>query len=173
MLIRWLDGVAQREFMSGDKAGYTPEVDELDMQIIRFLLQDGRTPFAQLAKQLNISEATVHARVSKLEDSGVIKGFTVIVDPDKLGLSLTALVLIKTDPKRTQHVFSRLAEMNEVIELYDVTGDYYGVAKILVRDHHELGRFLDKIGLFDGVTSTNTLEVLKKIKETNIIRVGY
>ena len=111
--------------MSGDKAGYTPEVDELDLQIIRFLLQDGRTPFAQLAKQLNISEATVHARVSKLEDGGVIKGFTVIVDPDKLGLSLAALVLIKTDPKRTQHVFSRLAEMNEVIELYDVTAVSY------------------------------------------------
>jgi len=158
--------------MSSDKEGYT-SVDELDIQIIRSLLQEGRTPFAQLAKQLNISEATVHARVAKLEESGVIKGFTVIVDPEKLGYNLTALVLIKTDPKKTQHVFTRLAEMNEVVELYDVTGDYYGVAKILAHDHRELGRFLDKVGLLDGVTSTNTLVVLRKIKETNMIKIGY
>jgi DNA-binding Lrp family transcriptional regulator len=159
--------------MSAEKGGGAPEVDDLDLQLIRHLLEDGRTPFAQLAKQLNISEATVHARVAKLEEYGVIRGFTVIVDPEKLGYSLTALVLIKTDPKRTHHVFSRLTEMQEVIELYDVTGDYYGVAKVLVRDHHELGRFLDKIGLLDGVTSTNTLVVLRKVKETNIIKVGY
>lgn len=159
--------------MGIDKEGYTPTVDDLDMQIIRSLLRDGRMPFAQLAKQLNISEATVHTRVDKLEDSGVIKGFTAIVDPEKLGYNLTALVLIKTDPKKTQHVFSMLAEMNEVIELYDVTGDYYGVAKVLAHDHHELGRFLDKVGLLDGVASTNTLVVLRKIKETNMFRVGY
>lgn len=159
--------------MGVDREGYTPPVDDLDIQIIRHLLRDGRMPFAQLAKQLNISEATVHSRVSKLEDNGVIRGFTVMVDPEKLGYKLTALVLIKTDPKKTQHVFSRLAEMDEVVELYDVTGDYYGVAKVLARDHHELGRFLDKVGLLDGVTATNTMVVLKKIKETNIIKLGY
>lgn len=159
--------------MAMDRGGYAPIVDSLDLQIIRLLLRDGRTPFAQLAKQLNISEATVHARVDKLEENGVIRGFTVIVDPEKLGYNLTALVLIKTDPKKTQHVFSMLAEMDEVIELYDVTGDYYGVAKVLAHDHHELGRFLDKVGLLDGVTSTNTLVVLRKIKETNMIKVGY
>jgi Lrp/AsnC family transcriptional regulator for asnA, asnC and gidA len=157
--------------MALGKEGFTPNIDDLDIKLIQFLQQDGRMAYAQLAKELDVSEATVHARLGKLEQHGIIKGFTVIIDPEKTGLTMMALILIRADPKKTQYVFSRLREMDEITELLDVTGDYYGVAKVLVRNHHELGRLLDKIGLLDGVVSTNTLIVLRKIKEDRTVRL--
>jgi DNA-binding Lrp family transcriptional regulator len=151
--------------------GYPPNLDDLDLRLIGFLERDGRMAFSQLAKELGVSEATIHAHVNKMEQRGIIKGFSAIIDPEKLGLSICSIILIMAEPKRLDHVFSRLREMDEIAELFDVTGSYYGVAKAWTRSQQELGRLLDKIGQLEGVVSTNTLIVLRKYKDESGIRL--
>jgi Lrp/AsnC family transcriptional regulator for asnA, asnC and gidA len=75
-------------------------LDEIDLQILRILQEDARTPFSRVAKEVGVSEATIHMRVKKLRETGVLKGFQAFVDPSSVGKELTAITLIKADPTR-------------------------------------------------------------------------
>jgi len=88
-----------------------------------------------------------------------------------VGKGVLAFVLIKADPKMYKSMLETLKEMDEIYELYDVTGEYYCLAKIRVGSREELANLLDKIGEVEGVLSTYTLYVLKVLKEKRIIDV--
>jgi len=141
------------------------EVDEVDRKIIEMLQDDARVAFRKIAEKVGVSEATVFVRVKKLIENGVIRRFTALVSPELLGKGLTAFVLINADPKRLQHVFEMLAGIEDVYEVYDVTGAYYVIAKIRTSDREKLVKVIDQIGLIEGVTRTETAIVLRSIKE--------
>jgi len=82
-----------------------------------------------------------------------------------IGKNLTAFVLINADPKMLQTVLDGLGAMDDVYEVYDVTGTYYAIAKIRAGSREELAKTIDQIGLIEGVTSTETAIVLRFIKE--------
>ncbi|MFP3165367.1 MAG: Lrp/AsnC family transcriptional regulator [Acidianus sp.] len=140
-------------------------LDDVDRKIISILQQDSRISFSRLAKMLNLSESTIHMRIKRLREAGVIRGFCVDVDLDKVGMNVLAFVLLKADPKKYEDILRKLAEIKEVFEIYDVTGEYYALLKVRVSDKEELAKVLDKIGNMDGVTSTYTMFVLRVIKE--------
>lgn len=75
------------------------ELDEADQKILRELQQDARASFKTIADKAGVSEATVFVRVKKLQEKGVIKGFKAIVDPRAVGKNLTAIVLVRANPK--------------------------------------------------------------------------
>jgi DNA-binding Lrp family transcriptional regulator len=129
------------------------------------LQDDARVAFRKIAEKVGVSEATVFVRVKKLIENGVIRRFTALVSPELLGKGLTAFVLINADPKRLQHVFEMLAGIEDVYEVYDVTGAYYVIAKIRTSDREKLVKVIDQIGLIEGVTRTETAIVLRSIKE--------
>jgi len=140
-------------------------LDDVDRKIISILQQDSRISFSRLAKMLNLSESTIHMRIKRLREAGVIRGFCVDVDLDKVGMNVLAFVLLKADPKKYDDILRKLAEIKEVFEIYDVTGEYYALLKVRVSDKEELAKVLDKIGNMEGVTSTYTMFVLRVIKE--------
>ncbi|AEE95018.1 MULTISPECIES: Lrp/AsnC family transcriptional regulator [Acidianus] len=140
-------------------------LDDVDRKIISILQQDSRISFSRLAKMLNLSESTIHMRIKRLREAGVIRGFCVDVDLDKVGMNVLAFVLLKADPKKYEDILRKLAEIKEVFEIYDVTGEYYALLKVRVSDKEELAKVLDKIGNMEGVTSTYTMFVLRVIKE--------
>ncbi|MDT7901621.1 MAG: Lrp/AsnC family transcriptional regulator [Acidianus sp.] len=140
-------------------------LDDVDRKIISILQQDSRISFSRLAKMLNLSESTIHMRIKRLREAGVIRGFCVDVDLDKVGMNVLAFVLLKADPKKYEDILRKLAEIKEVFEIYDVTGEYYALLKVRVSDKEELAKVLDKIGNLEGVTSTYTMFVLRVIKE--------
>ncbi len=144
-------------------------IDEIDLKILRMLQENARTPFSKIASSIGVSEATVHLRVQKLKRLGVIKGFRATIDPAKVGKGLTAIVLLKADPLKFKEVLKRVASIDDVYEVYDVTGEYYAVLKIRTSTRESLAKIIDKIGEIEGVTSTQTMVVLRTIKEEDVI----
>jgi DNA-binding Lrp family transcriptional regulator len=99
------------------------EIGEVDLKIIGLLQEDPRS-FSKIADKLDIAVGTVYNHVRKLEDKGVLKGYTVKVDFDRLGYSLTAIVLIQVDGRYRTEVEKELAQLFDVIAIYDITGEY-------------------------------------------------
>ena len=146
------------------------ETDAVDKAILEMLQDDARIAFRRIARKVGVSEATVFIRVKKLLERGVIRRFTALVSPELVGKSLTAFVLVNANPKNLQEVLDTLNDMDDVYEIYDVTGTYYAIAKIRVEDREKLAKIIDQIGLIEGVTSTETAVVLRSIKEETRIK---
>ncbi|MDI9620110.1 MAG: Lrp/AsnC family transcriptional regulator [Candidatus Nezhaarchaeota archaeon] len=140
-------------------------LDEVDLKILRMLQEDARTPFSKIASTIGVSEATIHLRVQKLRKLGVIKGFRAVVDPARVGKAVTAIVLLKADPMKYKDALKQVAAIEDVYEVYDVTGEYYAVLKVRAGSSDALAKVIDRIGEIEGITSTQTLIVLRTMKE--------
>ncbi|AEB95509.1 MULTISPECIES: Lrp/AsnC family transcriptional regulator [Metallosphaera] len=140
-------------------------LDNVDKKILSILQKDARTPFSRLAKMLDLSESTIHMRVKRLVKEGVIKNFGIEIDLDRIGLNVLAFILIKAEPKKYEDILKKLVEMDEIYDIYDVTGEYYALLKVRVRSREELAKVLDYIGKLEGVSSTYTMVALRTIKE--------
>jgi len=139
-------------------------LDEKDLKILEILQSDGRASYSQISRNLGMSEAAIYSRIQKLLKSGVIRRFQAILDPDKLGFTLTAFIAITAQPAKYEDVLKALAEIPE-IQIHDVTGDYYCLIKLRTDGRESLAKILDHIGSLDGVASTETRIVLRTIKE--------
>lgn len=147
------------------------EIDEVDREILRMLQDDARISFKKIAEKLNVSEATIFVRVKKLLKRKIIKRFTAIISPETLGKNITAFILINADPKKLQKVLESLSKIDDVYEVYDVTGSYYAIVKVRTEDQNKLAKMIDEIGLIDGIVSTETALVLRSIKEETRIKL--
>ena len=147
------------------------KIDDIDREILRMLQDNSRVAFKRIAEKVGVSEATIFVRVKNLKKKGVIKRFTAIVSPELLGKSLTAFVLINSEPKKLENVLETLSDMDDVYEVYDVTGAYYIIAKIRTENKESLAKIIDRIGMIDGVTRTETAIVLKSVKEETRIKI--
>ena len=145
-------------------------LDDVDLRILRMLQEDARTPFSRVAKEVGVSEATVHMRVKKLKELGVLRGFQALVDPSSVGKGLTAITLIKADPMKYAEILERLKSIPDVYEVYDVTGEYDAVVKLRSGSREELASLIDDIGRISGVSATLTMIVLKTVKEESRVR---
>ncbi len=147
------------------------ELNHIDKEILKMLQENCRIPFSEIAKRLGVSEATVHLRVRKLCRNGVIKKFQAIIDPEKVGKTLTAIIAIRAEPRKYESILERLKAMSNICEIYDVTGDYYAILKVRVSSREELAKVLDEIGKLDGILNTTTMVVLRVIKEDYTIPI--
>jgi Transcriptional regulators len=143
----------------------TYSLDSLDKEILKILQEDGRISYSKIAQTLNMSESTIHMRIRRLRELGILRGFYADIDMEKIGLKVLAFVQLKADPKKYEQVLNVLKEMKEVAEIYDVTGEYYALVKVVVPSNEDLAKVLDAIGKLDGVTDTYTMMVLRVIKE--------
>ena len=140
-------------------------LDEKDLKILEILQDDGRASYSQISRILGMSEAAIYSRIQKLLKLGIIRRFQAILDPDKLGFTLTAFIAVTAHPAKYEDVLKALAEIPEIQEIHDVTGDYYCLVKLRARGKESLAKILDRIGSLDGVASTETRIVLRTIKE--------
>jgi len=147
------------------------ELDEIDKKIIEILQKDARTSFSRIAKVLNRSEATIHLRVKKLREMGVLRGFYADIDPSKIGKDTIAFILVKIDANKYPETVSKIVELKDVYEAYDVTGEYSLLLKVILRSREELASLLDTIGKFEGVQETYTMFVLRVLKEVKSVLV--
>ncbi|MCW4027900.1 MAG: Lrp/AsnC family transcriptional regulator [Candidatus Bathyarchaeota archaeon] len=147
------------------------EIDEVDKVILDMLQEDARKSFREIAERANVSEATIFVRVRKLLERGIIKRFSALVSSEQIGRGLTAFVLIDADPKRLQDVYEALSVVDDIYEIYDVTGSYYAIVKIRTTGREKLKDIIDRIGLIEGITRTETAIVFRCIKEETKIKV--
>jgi len=141
------------------------ELDETDRRILRALQEDARASFKNIGQSIGVSEATVFVRVKKLQERGVLRGFKAIVDPISVGKTLTAIMLIRAQPRSLVGMLDALRKMNDIYEIYDVTGQYYSILKVRTDSTEQLSKIIDEIGMIEGVAGTETVIVLRTVKE--------
>ena len=136
-------------------------MDAVDRKIIDALRLDGRATYAELGRQVGLSASAVHERVGKLEAAGVILGYHAVVDPNAVGLGVTALVGIHpTDTANEDDVAAELGRLPEVESCYAVAGDDAFVVKVRVPTVDELEHTLGRLRRIGGVSRTRTTVVL-------------
>lgn len=140
-------------------------LDELDLAIIRELIKDGRASYRSIAKKLGISVATVASRVTALEKDGVIKGYTVLVDYEKLGYEITAVIELTISKGKLIEVQRQVAEKPNVSSVYDVTGETDSIIVARFRNRDELNKFVKWLLSIPYVERTLTHLVLGIVKE--------
>lgn len=145
-------------------------MNEIDLKIIRLLQEDFRS-FPKIADSLGIAVGTVYSHVKNLEDEGILKGYTVIVDSNKLGYSLTALVLIQADGRYLAVVEKELAQLYDVISIYDITGNYDIAIIARFKDRAMLNNFIKNIQRMHNVKKTVTNVAFNIIKEDFRVKV--
>jgi len=127
------------------------ELDEIDRGILRFLQDDARGSFAEIARELRVGESTVRYRVKRLLDEGVIIRFTALLNPFKFGLSLTALLMIRIDPEKLCEVFDEISSFEDIHYILQCTGEYDAVAIFHARDMGHFNQLVNRVRRVDGV----------------------
>jgi len=141
------------------------KIDEVDLRIINLLQDDSRLSFNKIATKLGISVGTAFNHIKSLEEKGIIKGYTVLVDPVKLGFTMTALVLIQAEGAHLSDVESEIAKYDNVVSVYDITGDFDVAVTARFRDRAGLNAFIKKLLAAPYVKRTVTNIILNVVKE--------
>ncbi len=134
------------------------KLDDTDHKILGLLIENTRTPFTDIAKQLEISAGTIHVRVKKMEEAGIITGSSLQVDYQKLGYSFIAYVgvfIFKTS--QTQFVLERINEIPFVTVAHVTTGKFNIFCKIRARDTSHAKEIIYQIDDIEGVSRTETM----------------
>lgn len=141
------------------------DIDDIDRKIIAQYLADARQSYHQVAKKIGVAVSTVQARTKKLENDGVIKGYTALLDYEKLGFSVTAITEITTVGGKLSEVETRLAQMPQATAVYDVAGATDAIILGKFRSTGELSRFAKAVQALPNVNKTETHIVLSVVKE--------
>ena len=138
------------------------EIDNLDLRILSHLQTDSRTPFLEIARELKVSGGTIHARVNRLRESGIIRGSKVVVDYVKLGYAVTAFIGIKLDRAGSfKKIQQELRALPQIVEVHYTTGAYSLLAKLLVPSMQDLyGLLTEKLQNLEEIQSTETFIIL-------------
>ena len=139
--------------------------DDLDLFLINALQKDARIPITQLARQLSQPIPTIRDRIKRLEKKGIIKGYSAVIDLNKVGLSIKAIVQIRIAGVVTNpgYFLNEIKKIPEVESAYLVTGDCEGIIIINVKDVDHLRRIIyEEIPKLPGVSDTNTMLVLSE-----------
>jgi DNA-binding Lrp family transcriptional regulator len=145
--------------------GTIESYDETDLNILKVLQEDSRLSFNKIATKLKISTGTAYNRIKNLEEKGIIKGYSVLVDNEKLGYSMTALILIQAEGIHLVKVENEIAKIKNVVSVYDITGDYDVAIIARFRDRIGLNNFVKKLLTISYVKRTVTNVVLNVVKE--------
>jgi len=143
----------------------TIKLDETDVKILKALVLNARLSSRQIAQKLGISTGTVLARIEKLEKTGIIKGYSAIVDHEKLGYELTVITEITVSKGKLLELEKEIARFHNVCCVYDITGltDAMIIAKF--KSRQELSDFTKKLLKMPFIERTNTHLVLTTVKE--------
>jgi DNA-binding Lrp family transcriptional regulator len=146
-------------------AARRPDLDETDLKILKALIRDARFSSRQIAKQCDISIGTALSRIRKMEADGIIKGYSALLDQEKLGYELTVVTEITVSKGRLLEMENEIAKIPNVCCVYDLTGlaDAAIIAKF--RSREDLSKFTKHLLSLPHVERTNTHVVLTTIKE--------
>ncbi len=146
-------------------------MDRIGVQILRRLVENGRISHTELGKEVGLSSSSVYNRVQHLEQSGVIQGYTTVLDPQKLGYGVTAFVFVQTAarPEEYQETIEFIMNSPFITEAYDVTGNAMYLLKVQARSLDELGQLLKSLRALPVVTGTETVVSLATLKSSGFV----
>lgn len=144
------------------------KIDKLDRQILEYLVKDARKPFTEIAKDLLVSPGTIHVRVKKMEQMGIIKSTSISVDYEKLGFGFIAYVGLFTSRSSTSpQIIEALKSVPEVTVAHLATGKYGIFCKIRCRDASHAKDVIFRINDIEGVENTESMISLEESINSN------
>lgn len=141
------------------------ELDRTDRDIIRSLERDARMSLRSVAEEIGVSLGTVSNRLKRLEDTGVIKGYRVEIDPDKVGWGLTVVVGLRIEKGRLLELQRLISKDSRVLGVYDVTGEFDSMILARAKDRSDLDDLSKTVLSMDGIMRSVTHFVLNTVKE--------
>lgn len=146
------------------------QLDELDFQILDLLIKDCRTPYLEIARLCHVSGGTIHVRMKKMEDLGIIKGTRILLNLPKLGYDVCCFVGIYVDKTSSfDSVYEELSKIKEVVEIHLTTGNYSILTKLICKNITDLQDILlNKINTINGIQRTDTIISLNQPVDRNI-----
>ena len=146
-------------------------VDETDLRIVALLQENARTPNAEIARRLGMAPSAILERVRKLEERGVILGYATLVNPEAVGLGLTAFVRVRANERAGATNTARaLAAFPEVQEVHHIAGADCFLVKVRVASARALGTLLtERFGTVETIVSTSSTIVMQTLKETTAL----
>jgi len=144
------------------------QLDDVNLKILDILSRDSSTPFVEIAKQIGISDATVHIRVRRLTAAGIISKFTISVNNNLLGYDHLAFMGINVEPGSAEEVTVNLTNI-EVLEIHEMHGRFDLLLKIRAKDLNQMREIVvNKIRKLPNIIETELMTVLKSRKEEQI-----
>ncbi|HKD12026.1 MAG TPA: Lrp/AsnC family transcriptional regulator, partial [Thermoanaerobaculia bacterium] len=143
-------------------------IDEIDGRILNILQSNSRTSNAEIARQVGLAPSAVFERLRKLEERGVIRGYSVNLDPRAMEVPLVCFIFVRSSERvGSPTTAASLGEIPEVLEIHHVAGEDCFLLKVRAADTEAVGRLLrEKFGKIPSITSTRTTIVLETVKET-------
>ncbi|GGM81598.1 AsnC family transcriptional regulator [Dyadobacter beijingensis] len=140
------------------------DIDNTDLRILSLLIENAALPYTEIGKRVFVSGGTVHVRMKKLEQMGIVKGSQLVIDPTKLGWDISAFLGIYLDKSSLyEQVATELENIPEVVNIHYTTGIYSIFLKIVCRDTGHLREILhDKIQKVNGIQRTETFISLEE-----------
>ncbi|ELY95152.1 transcriptional regulator, AsnC family protein [Natrialba hulunbeirensis JCM 10989] len=139
--------------------------ENLDQDLVNELLKDGRSSLRSLAEELDVSVTTISNHLSDLEEEGVIRGYTPIINYDKAGYDVTAIMQIKAEGHALQEITETLRDHEQMISVYEVTGDYDIIAIDKFKDTDDMNNEIKQLITDPGINQSNTSIVLNAVSE--------
>ncbi|MCE7865167.1 MAG: AsnC family transcriptional regulator [Bacteroidetes bacterium CHB5] len=146
------------------------EIDSTDLRILEILMQDAKRPYTEVAKRVNVSQGTVHVRMNKMEDAGILEKTTLKINYAKLGYDITAFIGIYLEKSALyEKVLAKLKDIPEITNIHYTTGNYSMFVRIHCRDTNHLKEVLhDKMQQVEGIERTETMISLEESLDRNL-----
>jgi Lrp/AsnC family transcriptional regulator for asnA, asnC and gidA len=140
------------------------KIDNTDLKILELLMQDAKRPYSEVARKVNVSQGTVHVRMNKMEEAGILAKTSLRINYSKLGYDITAFIGIYLEKSALyDKVLARLKLIPEVTNIHYTTGNYSMFAKIHCRDTNHLKDVLySKLQQVEGIERTDTMISLEE-----------
>ena len=135
-----------------------------NIKLLRILRENSRISYLEIARILGVSETAVRKRVKRLLEEGVIRRFTIEIDPKKVGYQVVAMIGLDTKPEALISVLEMLRELENVQSLYSSSGDHMIMMECWFKDYNELSRFIKSLEEIEGITRICPAIILEKIK---------
>jgi Lrp/AsnC family leucine-responsive transcriptional regulator len=146
------------------------DLDEIDIRILALLQEHCKMPLAKIGQQVGLSAPAVIERIKKLEEGGVILGYTALLDARKLGCDITAFIGVLTShPRDVSDVEREIESRVEVLECHHVTGEYTLLLKVKTADTSSLEQIISHLRSIEGVSRTETMIVLSTHTERQLL----
>ncbi len=139
-------------------------MDELDEKILDILNEDARKSYREIARKLNVSLTTVSNRIKRLEEDKVIERYIPLINQEKMGYDLTAVINVKISHGKLLEVQERISKDKHVSGVYDITGEWDSLIIAHFKDRRDLNGFIKGVLSIDNVEKTNTQIVLNIVK---------
>ena len=144
-------------------------LDDTDRRILSALQRDARASIRRISEEAGVSLGTVSTRVRRLEAAGALRGYTVVLDPEKVGWELTVVIGLRIQKGRLIEIQEKIAKDPRVYGVYDVTGDFDSMVIARARDRSDLDDLSKNVMSVDGVERSVTHLVLNTVKETSTV----